>query len=78
MRLKLLAQAEARLSRLGTASETVRAFSESIPMGMPRASRWPFLIGKAAPVWSHHRVRLVHVQRLNPRLEQVEGGRSNI
>ena len=27
---------------------------------------------------SRHRMRLVHVQWLNPRLEQVEGGRSDV
>lgn len=43
---------------------------------MPSLPTVPF--GKAAPVCSRHRVRLVHVQRLNPRLEQVESGRSNI
>lgn len=36
------------------------------------------LIREAAPVCSCHRVRLVQVQRLNPCLEQVEGGRSDI
>ena len=35
-------------------------------------------IREAAPVYSRHRVRLVRVQRLNPCLEQIEGGRSDI